>query len=94
MQLNEAVIDNWLFFMYVCVCNAITDKQIRKAAKAGITDLWALQAELGVASNCGSCKEVASEILAEYRDNRPVPQPQDRGRQPAGDPQIYVPAMA
>jgi len=60
--------------MYVCVCNAITDKQIRKAAKAGTTDLRGLQAKLGVASECGSCEEAASAILAEYR-NRPAPQP-------------------
>ncbi len=60
--------------MYVCICNAITDKQIRRAAKAGATDLRGLQAKLGVASGCGSCKEAASEILAEYR-NRPAPQP-------------------
>ena len=87
MQLNEPVIANGLFLMYVCVCNAITDKQIRKAAEAGVRDLWALQAELGVASNCGSCKEVASDILAEYRG-------QDRRSQLAGDPKVYVPAMA
>ena len=53
--------------MYVCICNAITDKQIRKAAEAGVRDLWDLQRELGVASGCGSCKEVASEILREVR---------------------------
>ena len=68
--------------MYVCICNAITDKQIRKAAKAGATDLRALQARLGVAAGCGSCTEAASEILAEYR-NRPAPQPV-----------MYQPAMA
>ena len=68
--------------MYVCICNAITDKQIRKAAEGGATDLWGLQAELGVASGCGSCKEAASEILAEYR-NRPTPQPS-----------VYIPAIA
>ena len=60
--------------MYVCVCNAITDKQIRKAAKAGATELSALQAKLGVATGCGSCVEAASEILAEYK-NRPAPRP-------------------
>ena len=35
--------------MYVCICNAITDKQIRAAAESGTTDLWGLQAELGAA---------------------------------------------
>ena len=49
--------------MYVCVCNAITDKQIRKAAKAGARNLRDLQHKLGVATGCGSCMEVASEIL-------------------------------
>ena len=69
--------------MYVCVCNAITDKQIREAAESGVLELWSLQATLGVASNCGSCKETASEILREYRT---------AGRR--AQPQIYVPAIA
>jgi len=56
--------------MYVCICNAITDKQIRKAAESGVKDLWDLQRELGVAAGCGSCKEMASEILSDYRQNR------------------------
>ncbi len=49
--------------MYVCICHAITDKQIRNAAQAGVRDLWQLQRELGVASSCGSCKEQAVTIL-------------------------------
>jgi bacterioferritin-associated ferredoxin len=53
--------------MYVCICNAITDKQIRKAAESGVEDLWGLQRELGVAAGCGSCKEMASDILRENR---------------------------
>ncbi len=69
--------------MYVCICNAITDKQIREAADAGVRDLWQLQAELGVASNCGSCKEHASEILREKR--------QEAGRV---EPEIYRPSVA
>ena len=69
--------------MYVCICNAITDKQIRKAAEAGVRDLWDLQRELGVASGCGSCKEVASEILRE-----------ERQRPGITTPVIYNPALA
>ena len=69
--------------MYVCVCNGITDKQIREAAEAGARDLWDLQARTGVASNCGSCKEMASEILREHRAAA------RRVR-----PQVYVPAIA
>ena len=69
--------------MYVCICNGITDKQIRRAAKAGVRNLWGLQAELGVASNCGSCKEVAMEII---RDTV------DASRR--AEPVIYRPAAA
>ena len=56
--------------MYVCICNAVTDTQIRKAAESGVQDLWGLQRELGVAAGCGSCKEMASEILSESRQLR------------------------
>jgi bacterioferritin-associated ferredoxin len=56
--------------MYVCICNAITDKQIRAAAESGTTDVWGLQAKLGVATGCGSCMDTAAEILAEYRGRR------------------------
>jgi bacterioferritin-associated ferredoxin len=56
--------------MYVCICNAITDRQIRRAAESGVEDLWALQRKLGVAAGCGSCKEIASEILREHRQAR------------------------
>ena len=69
--------------MYVCICNAITDKQIRDAAKDGANDLWALQQELGVATGCGSCMDHASEILSEMQDDSRAP-----------GPVVYVPALA
>jgi len=53
--------------MYVCICNAVTEKQVRKAVDAGVADLWGLQRELGVASGCGACKDMAAEILREKR---------------------------
>ena len=54
--------------MYVCICNGITENQVRSAAKAGVRNLWGLQAELGVASSCGSCKDAAMAIVRETRD--------------------------
>ena len=68
--------------MYVCICNGITDKQVRKAAKAGVRNLWDLQMELGVASNCGSCKDVAMEIV---RDTIEAPG--------CAEPVLYVPPV-
>ncbi len=69
--------------MYVCICNAITDKQIRQAAESGVQDLWGLQRALGVAVGCGSCKEMAAEIL---RENRKASAPRE--------PLTYQPAVA
>jgi bacterioferritin-associated ferredoxin len=69
--------------MYVCICNAITDQQIRKAAADGVRNLWDLQQELGVAAGCGSCKETASEILRESRQRHQI-----------SEPVVYQPALA
>ena len=72
--------------MYVCICNAITDRQIRSAAEGGATDLWALQRELGVATGCGTCRDSASAILAEHRAS-------EASRQLA-QPRLYQPRTA
>ena len=72
--------------MYVCICNAVTDKQIRQAAESGATDLWALQRELGVAAGCGTCRENASEILGEVRSESAAAR--------AAQPRVYRPAVA
>ncbi len=70
--------------MYICICNAVTDKDIRKAAKAGLTSLSALQEEMGVAINCGSCADDAAAILRESRSSAESPRyPQPRLYQPA-----------
>ncbi len=70
--------------MYICICNAVTDKDIRKAAKAGVNSLSALQEEMGVAVNCGSCADDAAAILRECRSSAESKRyPQPRVYQPA-----------
>lgn len=49
--------------MYVCICNGVTDKQIRRAIAGGAKSLQALQSELGVASQCGGCLDHTLEML-------------------------------
>lgn len=49
--------------MYVCICNGITDKEIRKAIAGGASSLQSLRDELGVASQCGSCSDQAMSFL-------------------------------
>ena len=49
--------------MYICVCNAITERQVRASVDAGATTLSDLQFELGVATCCGCCAATAAEYL-------------------------------
>lgn len=49
--------------MYVCICNAVTDKDIRKAAARGIESMAQLREELQVASCCGRCADCARQVL-------------------------------
>jgi bacterioferritin-associated ferredoxin len=63
--------------MYVCLCNAITDHEIRQAAELGVTDLQGLKEGLGVATCCGTCESCACDILREATsDKRKVQAPQ------------------
>ncbi|MGO3858144.1 (2Fe-2S)-binding protein [Neisseriaceae bacterium CLB008] len=49
--------------MYICICNGITDTQIKAEVSAGATSLADLQASLGVATCCGCCSDAASAYL-------------------------------
>ena len=51
--------------MYVCICNAVTDREIRMAVKLGVTSLAELREGLGVGSNCGKCTSCAHVVLRE-----------------------------
>ncbi len=51
--------------MYVCICNAVTDKDILNAADAGATTLKHLRDELNVATCCGRCATCAKRLLKE-----------------------------
>jgi len=59
--------------MYVCVCNAVTDRQIRKARDNGASSVEDLSRELKVATCCGRCKDCANRILCENRTQPLIP---------------------
>lgn len=52
-------------FMYICICNAITERQVVDAVAQGATTLQDLQANPGVATCCGCCAGTAQEYLPE-----------------------------
>jgi len=52
--------------MFVCVCNAISDKAIRKAVEQdGVGNVRELRELLGVGNQCGKCTRVAQQIVDE-----------------------------
>lgn len=53
--------------MYVCICNAVTDRQIREAAADGVDTLDALACRTGCGTCCGSCRPLALQVLDQAR---------------------------
>lgn len=56
--------------MYVCLCQGITDRQIREAVGEGAVTMRKLRLELGVASCCGRCAPHAKQVLDEARSDQ------------------------
>lgn len=50
--------------MFVCLCHGITDTQIEKAVREhGVGNMRELKGALGVGSQCGSCIDMAQDII-------------------------------
>ena len=60
--------------MYVCICNAVTDRQIKTAVQEGHETFEKIQQQLDVGTCCGKCephtKEVIPEAQKDKRQNR------------------------
>lgn len=57
--------------MYICICHAITDGEIRQEVYKGAKCLKSLQKNIPVATGCGTCacsaKEVINDTLNEIK---------------------------
>lgn len=49
--------------MYVCLCQGITDSQIRAAVESGAESLRQVREALGVMSQCGKCACLTKDIV-------------------------------
>lgn len=49
--------------MYVCICNGVTDHQIREAAASGVRSVAELTMRTGCGATCGTCLDMAATIL-------------------------------
>ncbi len=49
--------------MYICICNSVTDSDIRDAAEAGVRTMQQLRMQTGCGINCGKCETMARDVL-------------------------------
>ena len=61
--------------VYVCICNGVTDRDIRQAAEGGCRSVAELTMRTGAGANCGSCIDAAAALLAESHALRELPLP-------------------
>jgi len=68
--------------MYVCICNAVTERDIGSAVADGCCSLRELREQLGVGACCGRCTDCARDVLhqslharAPLQLSAPGPQP-------------------
>jgi bacterioferritin-associated ferredoxin len=64
--LDRQPFDRNQLFMYVCVCHAISDRQIREAVDRGAESLHEVQAYLPVGNCCGACTDSAEELIESH----------------------------
>ncbi|MBV6422462.1 MAG: hypothetical protein NAOJABEB_00243 [Steroidobacteraceae bacterium] len=56
--------------MYICVCHAVSDRDLRKAVDNGASSFYDVQCRLPVGSCCGRCESTAREFVEECVEER------------------------
>jgi bacterioferritin-associated ferredoxin len=69
--------------MYVCICNAVTDRQIKTAVQEGHGTFEKIQQQLDVGSCCGKCEPHAKEVILEAQN--------DKGKTRVGNSPPFLP---
>lgn len=49
--------------MYLCLCHAVTDRQVRQAVQEGTSSLRQVQLSLRLGTKCGKCIPAARELV-------------------------------
>jgi len=61
--------------VYVCICNGVTDHDIRQVAEAGCRTIPELTMRTGCGASCGSCLDMAAKLLDDVHALRGLPLP-------------------
>lgn len=59
--------------MYVCVCNAITDREIRAQAACERSTVAMIYRSLGTKPKCGKCVPLVCQMLRQVAVDFPAP---------------------
>ncbi|MFK4753796.1 MULTISPECIES: (2Fe-2S)-binding protein [Oceanospirillaceae] len=51
--------------MYVCLCKAVTNQQVKDAVEQG-QSYGEMRRSLGLATDCGCCGRVAKQLIQEH----------------------------
>jgi bacterioferritin-associated ferredoxin len=57
--------------MIVCICNRITESEVREAVRSGAASPEKAYACLGCEVQCGCCLDYAQEVIDDERGTRP-----------------------
>ena len=52
--------------MYICICKAVTDKQLVNAIEVGVCSRRELTHCLGVGKDCGKCNKEIKTLLKQH----------------------------
>jgi len=58
----------YLRLMFVCICNAIKETELREVARHGVTDSEAAYAILGKAPQCRVCLDHADDVICDEQE--------------------------
>jgi bacterioferritin-associated ferredoxin len=66
--------------MYVCVCRAVTDQEVKAAIDGGATTLQEVARVCCAGDDCGACHDVIEGMIEERWAARRLPVVRERGR--------------
>ncbi|WP_395110870.1 bacterioferritin-associated ferredoxin [Actinomadura sp. SCN-SB] len=56
--------------MYVCICHAVTEDDVRGCMAAGVCSAKEIKAACGMTPGCGSCTRRLYALISEHRAAR------------------------
>lgn len=59
--------------VYVCICNGVTDRQIREAVDNGCSSVSELTMRTGCGATCGTCLDLAGSMMSDMRAELALP---------------------